>query len=255
MNQNEAYKLKYDIKAAKNDIGEVYIYGVITNSKWDDTDVTASSFQKELNALGNIKTLNLFVKSPGGSAFEGLAIKTILERHPAYKNGYVDSIAASAGSWLLMACNKIYMAADTFQFIHFPIGPAYGNAKDLRSAADNLDKIGESMLQSYVAKSNGKATEEKLRELLDAESLLTAQECFDIGLCDEILEAKNIAAKADIMEILAAYGKNPEEYETKLDNLERCAGGVKSLSVTERQAIIEESKKLVDQIKNKMEVL
>ena len=43
--------------------------------------------------------------------------------------------------------------------------------------------------------------------------------------------------------------------KTSLKPGRKVRGGCKSLSVTERQVIIEESKKLVDQIKNKMEVL
>jgi len=256
MSKNKGYKLRYDAKTANKGVGEIYIYGEIASYKGDDADVTASSFKEDLDALGDIKTLNLYVRSPGGSVFDGLAIKAILERHPAYKNGYVDSIAASAASWILTACDKVYMASDTFQFVHFPVGGAYGNANFLRSTADDLDKLGESMLQAYMAKSDGKASEETLRELLDAESLLTAQECFDVGLCDEILEAKNIAAKADILEMLAAHGKKPDEYENKLGNLaNRRVEGVKSLSVAERQVIIEESKALVSKIKNELEEL
>ena len=42
--------------------------------------------------------------------------------------------------------------------------------------------------KAYLEKSNGKLTEEKLIELLDNESWLTAEDCLQYGLCDEIID-------------------------------------------------------------------
>ena len=53
---------------------------------------------------------------------------------------------------------------------------------------------------AYIIKAKDKLTEEKLNELLDNESYLTAQECFDLGLCDEIIgvdTSKKEGVKAD----------------------------------------------------------
>ena len=41
---------------------------------------------------------------------------------------------------------------------------------------------------AYLEKSNGKLTMDKLTELLDGETWLTAQDCLEYGLCDEIIE-------------------------------------------------------------------
>ena len=59
------------------------------------------------------------------------------------------------------------------------------NAKELRKTADDLDKIMEASIESYLSKIN--IDREELIELLDNETWLTAQECFDKGFCTEIL--------------------------------------------------------------------
>ena len=71
--------------------------------------------------------------------------------------------------------------------IHNALNGVWGNAKELRKAADDLDTIMEGNRQAYIAKSNGKITEEHLMELLENETWLTAQQCFDYGFCDEIM--------------------------------------------------------------------
>ena len=59
----------WEVKAAGEKIGEVYIYGRIVSYRWNDEDVTAKSFNEDLKALGDIDTLNIYVNSPGGSVF------------------------------------------------------------------------------------------------------------------------------------------------------------------------------------------
>lgn len=247
---NKNQKPFWDIKASTDNkkSGDIYIYGYIVFEKWEDSDVTASSFKKDLDALGDVDTLNIYVNSGGGSVFQAQAIYSILKRHTAQKNGYIDGIAASAATFILMACDRIHMPTNANFMVHKPMGGGYGNVNDLRKVIEMLEKIEEAVNTAYLSHIGNKITEDKLKELLDAETWMTAQEAFDYGFVDEIIEAKEIAACVD-SEVLAAYKNVPKNL------VERCAVGVKSLSVTERQAIIEESKKLVDQIKNKMEVL
>lgn len=200
----------WDFKNAAKDIGELYVYGVISSYKWDDTDTTAQSFKDDLEALGDIKTLNIYVNSPGGSVFQAQAIHTILKRHTAKKNAYIDALAASAASFLIASCDVLYMPKNAMQMIHLPESAAWGNAKVMRKEAEKLDKVCESMIEAYMARGKDKINEEKLREMLDAETWLTAQECYDYGLCDELIEEKDVAACIDT-ETFARYRNPPKE--------------------------------------------
>ena len=105
----------------------------------EDADVTAASFKKDLDALGDIDTLNIYINSPGGSVFEGQAIYSQLQRHKARKNVYVDGIAASIASVIAMAGDTVYMPKNAMMMIHNPWGVVVGNAEDMRKHADSLD--------------------------------------------------------------------------------------------------------------------
>jgi len=226
----------WEVKAAANDVGELYIYGDIVSHKWDDTDVTVKDFAEDLKALGDLKTLNIYLNSLGGSVFQGQAIYSILKRHSAHKNVYIDGIAASIASVIAMAGDTISMPKNAMVMIHNPWTFVMGNSADLRKEADALDKIRESMIVAYMDKIQDKTSEEQLAELLDAETWLSAQDCFDRGFCDEILDVKEIAASCLDSEMLSNYKNTPDS----IKNLQK---GVDCLSDDgKRRKIIEESR-------------
>ncbi len=232
----------WEFKNAANDTGELYIYGDIVSYKWHDQDTTAKSFKEDLDALGDIKTLNLYINSPGGSVFQGQAIYSILKRHSAQINVHIDGVAASIASVVAMAGDTIYMPKNTMMMIHNPWTFAMGNANDLRKVADDLEKIRESLIEAYLSKTGDALSREKLTEIMDAETWLTAQECYDYGLCDEVVEAKEIAASANT-ELFAHFKNVPETLKNAFKKPE--IGGI---SAEERQKMIAESKQNLENL-------
>lgn len=59
---------------ADNSVGEVWVYGDITDDAWYDNDVTPTRIRDALNEIGNVSTLNVRVNSYGGSVIAGNAI-------------------------------------------------------------------------------------------------------------------------------------------------------------------------------------
>ena len=203
----------FEFKALANNEGELNIYGEISSSSGgmfsDGTEVTPTGFKSELDALGNITTLNVYMNSPGGDVFAGQAIYSMLKRHKATVNVHIDGIAASIASVIAMAGDSIHMPVNSMMMIHNPWSLAQCNSKDFRKMADDLDKIGLSIEQTYLAKATN-MKQEALIALLDAETWLTAQECMDLGLCDVMDEEKAIAASIKDFKILAEYKNVPK---------------------------------------------
>jgi ATP-dependent Clp protease protease subunit len=199
----------WSIKAAADKTGEIYIYGDIVSDKWYDTDITAASFNEDLKVLGDVETLNIYINSYGGSVFQGQAIYSILKRHPAPKNVYIDGIAASIASLIAMAGDTVFMPQNAIMMVHNPWSFAIGNAQELRKEADALDRIREAMIPAYMAKLEGKTDEATLRELMDAETWLTAADAFSYGFVDEITAAQAAAASAS-PDIIERYKNMPE---------------------------------------------
>lgn len=220
---------------------DIYIFGEITSFKWDESDTTASSFQKDLKGLGDVKKINLHVNSPGGSVFEGIAIGNMLKQHKAYVTAYVDALAASIASVIVVSCDKVIMPENSMMMIHNPWSFAIGNANELRKQADDLDRIAESSVVTYLAKAGEKLTEEKIKQIMDEETWLSAKEAFDYGLCD-IVESSNQIAASISEKLFSNYQRVPEKFlMTKQEN---------QIDDHERKKIIKQAKKDKEYITN-----
>ena len=191
--------LKWEFKQKaeeKPKVLDLYIYGDIEGGNtfdlakgtFEQSKTSAEHFKEELSKYSEVEAINLFVNSCGGDVVEGMGIRNQLKRHKAKVTGIVDGIGASAASFILTGCDEVKMYSNSMQMIHNMWTFAIGNSKELRKVADDMDKMMEGNRMAYLEKSNGKLTEEKLIELLEAETWLTAEECFEYGLCDEIIE-------------------------------------------------------------------
>lgn len=182
----------WSFKAAANGRGELHLYGIIESYTWWGDEITPQTFKSELDALGDISVLDVYINSDGGDVFAGQAIHSMLKRHKAKVNVYIDGIAASIASVIAMAGDTIYMPRNSMMMIHNPWTIALGNANEFRKLADDLDAMRESMIAAYQEKSG--IERDPLIEMLDAETWLSAEKAVEFGFADEIEEQKQVAA-------------------------------------------------------------
>lgn len=132
---------------------DIYLYDAI--GEWG---VSAQDF---INALRGVVTgtITMYVNCEGGEVFDGLAIYEALRRHPAAVTAFVDGIAASAASFIVMAADRVIMAQHAKMMIHDAHGLAMGNARDMRSMADLLDSLSDTIADIYAERS-GKTRED-----------------------------------------------------------------------------------------------
>jgi ATP-dependent Clp protease protease subunit len=183
----------YQIKAASegSDTAEVSILEEI--SAWYGCN--AKSFLTEFRAL-KAQNVDIYINSPGGSVIEALAIFNGMRASGKNITVHVLGIAASAASYIAMAGDKVVMPKNTLMFLHNPINGVYGNAEDLRDAADDLDKMGGMLAATYAKRWKG--DEKALADVLANETLLTADECLEYGLCDEVVDEIKATASFDV---------------------------------------------------------
>lgn len=198
----------WNFKALDKNIGELTLYEEIANDSWWGDETTPKQFKADLDALGDIDTLNIFINSPGGDVFAGQAIHSMLKRHKAHKNVYIDGLAASIASVIAMAGDTIYMPKNAMMMIHNPWTFGIGNAADFRRLAEDLDKIRESLIAAYEGHSA--LTRDEIIAIMDEETWLPADDCIEYGFCDEIEEAKQVAACLN-KDILGRYKNTPKE--------------------------------------------
>ncbi|MGN4406395.1 head maturation protease, ClpP-related [Bacillus cereus group sp. MYBK59-1] len=238
--QNKFFQMK---ASANGKTADVFIYGEITKYAWEEYgEVSSITFKNELDELGDdIETINLYINSPGGSVFETMAIIAMLQRHQAKVISYIDGIGASCASVLPMISDKIIMYANSMMMIHNAWTYASGNANQLRKAADDIERINQSMVQHYLTRAGDKLDEDTLKQLLDAETWLSAEEAMGYGLCDEIISVNNAAACLD--------EKWMKEYKNIPQQLVNAQANISSNEMLERQKIAEEAKANADYIK------
>lgn len=198
----------WNFKALDEKTGELTLYGEISDISWWGDEITPKQFKEDLDALGDIDVLNVYINSPGGDVFAGQTIHSMLKRHKATINVYIDGLAASIASVIAMAGDRVIMPRNAMMMIHNPWTIAMGNAQELRKTADDLDKAGQSMIEAYLSKAS--IERDKIAELMEAETWLSAEECLEYGFADEIEDGKQVAACLDV-EILGRYKNTPKD--------------------------------------------
>lgn len=187
----------YEFKNITSSEADLFIYGEIVQDDIDwwtgekDTNLVGlQSFKEELDNIGNVQTLNMYINSPGGDVFTASTMISMLKRvkdKGTTINAYVDGLSASAASFLMMVADDVKLYKNSTVMIHKPMSWAVGNANDMQKTIDALNKIEESvMIPMYMDKS--KVSEEEIQSLIDAESWLSAKDMdkyFNVTLLDE----------------------------------------------------------------------
>lgn len=239
-------KKKYwEFKAKANSTTEADLYLYIEIASWGGGYCahSAQSFKDELDSMGDIDTLNIYVNCPGGDVFEGYAIFNMLERmgKACQINVVVDGMAASIASIIAMSGTHISMPSNAMMMIHRASSYVYGNSDQLTKCINLLGKIDSNMKQTYIKRSNGKLDEETLDTWFSSgDKWLTAQECLQYGLCDEITDEIQISAKYD-NEVLGNYTNVPKAF-LNAENEEK---------PLQKPVMDEETKVLIERINNK----
>ena len=181
----------YSLQAKQNERrAELHIYDVIA---WYGVD--AATLVRDLAAAGELDQIDVFINSPGGSAFDGMAIYNALRRNKATVNVTVDGLAASAASLIAMAGDTVTMMRGSELMVHDAWGFAQGNAKTMVEAAEMLDKLSDSYADCYAARAGGDPA--AWREVMRNETWYSAAEAVEAGLADRTDDAKDAAeAKA-----------------------------------------------------------
>lgn len=172
---------------------DIDVFGVIGDGWF--SDVTSGAIARQLADNRDAKRINVRVNSVGGDVFAGVAIYNMLRGHGAEIVINVVGLAASIASIVAMA-GKTVMGPGAMMMIHNPWTVVAGDAKEMRRMAADLDKVRDSLVAIYQAKTGKSAAD--LRALLDAETLMTAEQAKRNGFADEVSgDAAPVEARGD----------------------------------------------------------
>lgn len=198
----------------------ITIYGDICSWAWEEYgEMSAQILSKQLEALGDVNEINVYINSYGGEVAEGLAIYNALRRHKAKVRTFCDGFACSIASVIFMAGDERIMNEASLLMIHNAWTWASGNAAELRKQAEDLDKITQASVEAYKAHSSLK--EEEIKALMDAETWILPSEALEYGFATSVekTEKANTSqnAKAKLFGIVRAYQEKQDD-EKELDD-------------------------------------
>ncbi len=197
--------------------------------------INAQQFIDDMKAHKG-KDAHVFINSPGGSVFDGVAIYNFLKSNFANVTTEVIGLAASIASIIFLAGSRRVQNDGTFLMIHNAWTMAAGDAEELRKTADIIDKISQELVTIYT-EATGKSAED-IKAMMDAEKWLTAAEAVDMGFATEAAAGLKVAACAR-RDIVAKFQKVPAAL-TFVETEEQQAEPVQSEQAAEPENITEE---------------
>lgn len=165
---------------------QLMVYDEIGQNYWTGGGITAKNFQEQLSGISNLSQIVMRINSPGGDAFEGVAIGNFLKSLKVPINVYVDGVAASAASIIAMCGTKITMANNALMMIHKAYAQCVGNEDDMDTMRNALNKVDGAIAQTYVDRA--KQPMDKVTAMMKAETWMGSTEAVQMGFADAVGE-------------------------------------------------------------------
>ena len=153
-------------------------------------DYIANIIQAQLLFLESTdpkKDIQIYINSPGGSAYAGLGIYDTMQYIRPDIATICTGMAASMGAVLLCggAAGKRTGLKHSRIMIHQPLGGARGQASDIEITAREIQKL-KKELYEIIAKHSGKKYDDVWKDS-DRDYWMTAEEAKNYGMIDEVL--------------------------------------------------------------------
>lgn len=149
--------------------------------------------RKAIDNLEPGEELLLEVNSIGGSVFGGNEIYSLLDSCVNPTRAVIQSMAASAASYMIMSCDRIEIHLPAQLMIHRASTLAWGNSEDLQQAQQMLDTTDESILNTYCRRCGDRVTRKELAAMMENETYIGSADALRYGLVDSIIGGEDNA--------------------------------------------------------------
>jgi ATP-dependent Clp protease, protease subunit len=135
------------------------------------------------------RDISIYINSPGGSVYAGMAIYDMMQYVPNDVATYAMGMAASMGQFLLTAGapGKRYALPHAQVLMHQPSGGIGGTASDIRIQAEQMLYIKRTLFER-TAYHTGRPIEQ-IEEDADRDRWFTAEEAKEYGFVDRVIRS------------------------------------------------------------------
>jgi ATP-dependent Clp protease protease subunit len=133
------------------------------------------------------RDISIYINSPGGSVYAGLAIYDVMQYVPNDVATYAMGMAASMGQFLLTAgaAGKRYALPHTQVLMHQPSGGIGGTASDIRIQAEQMLYLKRTLFERTAFHTG--QTVEQIEKDADRDRWFTAEEAKEYGFVDQVI--------------------------------------------------------------------
>ncbi len=168
-------------------------------------DAVANSIVAQLlflDAEDSEKDIQLYINSPGGSVYAGMAIYDTIQQIRPDVVTICFGLAASMGAFLLTSgtAGKRMSLPDSRIMIHQPLGGAQGQAIDIEIQAREILYI-KGNLNQLMAKHTGQPLE-RIEADTERDFFMSAEEAKNYGLIDQVISRQNLPTAGENVTIL-----------------------------------------------------
>ncbi len=141
-----------------------------------------------LNREDSEKEIQMYINSPGGVIYSGLAIYDTMQMIPNPISTVAVGVTASFGTVLLTAGTKgrRYALPNATIHMHQPLGGAQGQATDIEIQTKQILRL-RTLLNDIMSKHTGKPVD-VIKQDTERDFYLDAKQAVDYGLVDQVLE-------------------------------------------------------------------
>jgi ATP-dependent Clp protease, proteolytic subunit ClpP len=196
----------------------IMLYGKVGEGRSVDSNRVVS----ELFALSDQGCkIEVRINSQGGDVFSGMAIYNALRQSKEDITIYIDGVAASIAGIIALCGKPLYMSPYAKLMLHNVSGGTYGNAKELRQMADQMEVL-QSNLATMIAGRLGMEADNVAKKYFDGQDhWITANEALDMKLVDGIYTMDEVANPPTTTEGIYNYFNN--RFDFKPQNNEEMA--------------------------------
>lgn len=222
------------VSQAPLEAGDLALFGPVVDDTWawlydDDEPIITPSRVKAL-LDGSEGPIRAILNSGGGDLWAGVAVGALFD--DARRGGRevemsVAGIAASAATVIMVRGGRITADRQAEIMIHLPMTYVPGglvNRRGIEAMRENLDRVETNLNRSerqavalYAERNRKDLGEERIREMVERETWMTAEDAADLGFLDEVLAAPEAGDK-DRDEKMSRADADQAEFAAMMDD-------------------------------------
>lgn len=191
----------------------VYLYGPITNESVLEISTRINFLNKAENDRGvyvKPKAIVVHINSPGGKLAAGIALMNIIHNSRIPIITFVEGMAASAATFVLVIAKYRLIAPEAVVLIHQLSASQGGQYEEITFQAKVSDELMNIMTKFYT--NYTKIPEKKLKEVLRHDIYFNSNECLEYGIVDKVMKPTSKV-------IFTNYFKRNPEYKLPVNIL------------------------------------